>query len=113
MKTSIKTLAFVVAAAAFTACSAPTIDPVRPAQPATSIVMPATPAQPQPIDKTLDDEQPATDNHAKLPYAEMSDSGSQQPATVGNPAPHPIPRPAYQQPSHKPAQLTAVSDSLM
>ena len=110
MKTTIKTLAVVVAAVLFTACAKPTIDPIRPTQPATSIIMPVTPNQPQPTAETLDDEQP-TGRPAKI-APELPTPGDQQPATVGNPAPQPIPRPDSQKPSHKPAQLTAVSDSL-
>lgn len=113
MKTIIKSLAVVVAAITFTACSKPTIDPVRPARPATSIVLPVTPAQPQPIADQLDAEQPTTEHPDKF-APEMPTRSDQQPATVGNPNPQPIPRPAQpQQPVHKAEQLTAVSDSLM
>ena len=112
MKTSIKTLAFAVAALAFTACASPTLDPVRPAAVPVSIVQPVTPGQPQPIAEKLDDEQPKTSSPATLTTDVPAQYG-QQPATVGNPNPQPIPRPAYQQPSRNPAKLTAVSDSLL
>ena len=111
MKTSIKTLATLFAAVAFAACSKPTIDPVRPAAVPVSIVQPVTPGQPQPIAETLDDEQPKPSAPASLTTDVPAQYG-QQPATVGNPNPQPIPRPAYPQPAHKPAQLTAASNSL-
>lgn len=99
MKTSIKILAFVVAAATFTACSAPTIDPVT--RPATSIIQPITPSQPQPIAETLDDEQPTTGRPTKIALELPAQIDQQpQPTTVDNPVPQPMPRPAYQKPSH-------------
>ncbi len=113
MKTYIKTLAFAIATAAFTACSAPTIDPVRPTQPAASIILPIKPSQPQPIAETLDDEQPANGSHGKPVYGNVSAPSSEQPA-IGNTADsQPSPRPTDQKPARKPAQFTAVSDSLM
>lgn len=115
MKTLNKTIALLFAAAAFTACTKPVIDPVRPApQPQSIIARPDTTTELNAIKPLSDDELPSPSRHKKQTLVEELPQNDQQPETSGTPVNQPTPRPVIEPATkHPKPRLDTVPSSEM
>ena len=112
MKTINKTIALLFAAAAFTACTKPTIDPLKPAvQPQSIISRPDTLSNPVYLDQ--ENHEPIDFEHKKLvPFYDELTPGTNQPKPTVLPVTQPQTSPASPA-SDKPIKQIPASDSLI
>lgn len=114
MKTIPKTLALLFTAAAYTACTNATIEPVRPAaQPSIVVARPDTTAG-LPVDQlAIDDELPAKNRHKTAPINEEVHLNGQQPiVTPTQPTPRPTMQPTTKHPKPILTDAPAANDAL-
>ena len=104
MKTINKTLAILFAAAAFTACTNQSIEPMRPVTQPQLVARPDTASGPYRIVRE-DDEQPAKPQRGKITTTDEPDRNDFQPQLTPEPTPKPMP--------HLPALPVAQSDTLV
>lgn len=113
MKTINKTIALLFAAAAFTACTKPAIDPVRPpVQPQFIISRPDTLVNPGYLDQET--HEPIDFEHKKLiPFYDELAPGTNQPKPAVVPAIEPLTGPVAPANPGRPIKQIPASDSLI